>query len=187
MKLAFLPALSLVGRAIAAPAVATASQELAKNDGKLIQKAWQDIGVQYQRMDAAFQAIRKPITIGAFGQTNIPSIHTDIVQLYRNTAYTLSRSAPISLAEGTGLIGPAQTLANIQKATIARVAAMKPQIESAGEGYNIWRMLMEQNEEYKLWATTLNALMAPSQKAMASSFAGQVITAYSAAIEKFLV
>jgi hypothetical protein len=185
MQLNQLFILSVLGTAVAAPLKGTAIQEIAKRDAKLIQKAWQDVGVQYQRMDAAFQAVRGPVHKGTFGETTIPLIHNDIVKIFRDTAYTLSRSPPISMVEGTTLIMPAQTLANTQKATIARIVAAKAQIITAGEAYQFTRMLTEESAEYQQWSTSLNALMPSGQKAMGNAFSAQIVSAYTSAIEKF--
>jgi hypothetical protein len=185
MQLNFLTIFSLLGSTLAAPVKGTQTHELAKRDAKLIQKAWQEIGAQYQRMDTAFQAIRGPIHAGTYGETTIPLIHNDIVKLFRDTTYTLTRTKPISMAEGTTLIMPAQTLANIQKATIARIVAARPQIITAGEVPQFLRMLAEESAEYQLWSTSLNTLMPSGQKAMGNAFAAQIVSAYTSAIDKF--
>jgi hypothetical protein len=170
MKLSLLPILSLLGSVISAP-FGIRKHQHTERDGRLIQQAWKDIGEQYKLMDLAFQGIQTP-TPGAFGQSNVPQIAIRVTPV-------------ISISEATALTVPAQTLSNTMTATLNRIVAAKPLVDSAGELPQVHNMLMEENNAYINWSSILNTSLPTFQKGMGQAFADRIIAAYQNAIARF--
>jgi hypothetical protein len=183
MRLTLLPLLSLLGATIAAP-IAQPSKQLVARDGRLIQQAWTDIGTMYTRLETALSTVKRG-TKGAFGATNVPAIHNDLVKLLHDTASVLGTTKPISQIEASALISPGTRLSSKITSTLSRITSAKPLIVSAGEVQQFFNLLTQQSDEYKRWSDTLLALHPISQKATWIAFSNTVIAEYGAAIQRF--